>query len=169
MRVAILGNSGSGKSTLATRLAREHALARLDLDTIAFEPDRIAVPRAPEVALAELERFCAAHERWVVEGCYRDLIARALTLGAALLFLDPGAQQCLENCRARPFEPHKYSSRQEQDARLEFLLGWVQDYYSRDGDMSHAAHRELFEQFTGPKLRLTEQRDALPQLPGGAG
>jgi adenylate kinase family enzyme len=35
MKFAILGNSGSGKSTLAARLAQEHGLAHLDLDTVA--------------------------------------------------------------------------------------------------------------------------------------
>jgi putative acetyltransferase len=45
MRVAILGNSGSGKSTLARQLTDQHGLAVLDLDTIAWVPGKIAVPR----------------------------------------------------------------------------------------------------------------------------
>ena len=60
-RVVILGNSGAGKSTLAARLAREHRLAHLDLDTFAWLP--AASPddpprRAPLAAsIARLERF----------------------------------------------------------------------------------------------------------------
>ncbi|MCE9595769.1 MAG: hypothetical protein K8S98_16390 [Planctomycetes bacterium] len=43
MRVLVFGNSGSGKSHLARRLLTEHGLAHLDLDTIAWAPNRIAV------------------------------------------------------------------------------------------------------------------------------
>ena len=49
------------------------------------------------------------------------------------------------NCRSRPFEPHKYATAAEQDAHLELLLGWVRDYYTRDGDLSLAAHQALFD------------------------
>lgn len=63
MRTLLFGNSGSGKSTLAKRLARAHALAHLDLDSIVWEPDQIAVPRAPEAVLASLHEFMDANER----------------------------------------------------------------------------------------------------------
>ena len=58
--------------------------------------------------------------------------------------------------RARPSESHKYSSKKEQDAHLSFLLNWVEEYYSRDGDMSLAAHRKVFDLYTGPKQWLSE-------------
>lgn len=66
----ILGNSGSGKTTLARRLAVRHGVPCLDLDTVAWEPGRIAVPREPGAARDEVRRFCEASEGWVVEGCY---------------------------------------------------------------------------------------------------
>jgi len=68
MRVAILGNSGSGKSTLAGWLAQSAGLVALDLDSVAWEPDRPAVARASAQAEADVSNFCTAHERWVVEG-----------------------------------------------------------------------------------------------------
>src|SRR5262245_31604748 len=37
-KLVIFGNSGAGKSTLAQRLAREGALAHLDLDSLAWLP-----------------------------------------------------------------------------------------------------------------------------------
>lgn len=155
-RTAIIGNSGSGKSTLATRLAQETGAALLDLDTVAWVPGEIAVAEDPEVARREVDAFCRAHERWVIEGCYASLVQVAERHGALLLFLDPGAAQCVANCRARPWEPHKYATQAEQDARLPFLLEWVEDYYRREGEMSHAAHRALFEAWTGPKQHLRE-------------
>jgi adenylate kinase family enzyme len=157
MRVAIVGNSGSGKSTLASQIAAAHAITSLDLDTVAWEPGQIAVARPEEAAAADVRAFCAAHERWIVEGCYARLVREALAQSAILLFSDPGVDACLANCRSRPWEPHKYASKAEQDEKLAFLLSWVRDYYSRDGDLSLTAHQDLFETYRGPKLRLAHR------------
>jgi hypothetical protein len=67
MRIAIVGNSGSGKSTLARQLAETHWLPVLELDTVAWEHGRIAVPRRPVDAAADLRAFCDAHDRWFSE------------------------------------------------------------------------------------------------------
>lgn len=157
MRIAILGNSGSGKSTLARWLAERSGAAMLDLDSVAWEPGQIAVPRDAAAAQADVRAFCSAHGHWVVEGCYASLIEVALAQGASLLFMNPGRAQCEANCRARPWEPHKYASREEQDRRLAFLLDWVGDYYLRDGEMSLAGHRACFDACTGPKTELNAQ------------
>ena len=154
-RFAILGNAGSGKSTLAWQLAGELDLALLDLDIVAWEPDRVAVPRSHAVAAADVNAFCRSYPQWVLEGCYPELIATALNFRPHLLLLDPGMDQCLANCRARPWEPHKYRSRAEQDRKLGMLLAWVEGYYHRDGDMSLASHEALFEAYRGPKQRLS--------------
>jgi len=154
MRIAILGNSGSGKSTLARRLSSDPDMPTLDLDTVAWEPGEIARPRDPAAAAADVRSFCAAGERWIVEGCYATLVAVALEYKPHLLFLDPGLERCLANCRARPWEPHKYRSKAEQDEKLAFLLSWVVDYYRRDGEMSHKGHLALFESYAGPRQHL---------------
>jgi adenylate kinase family enzyme len=154
MRVAIIGNSGSGKSTLAQALASARGLATLDLDNVAWEAGKVAVARDPAVAARDVRTFCEAREDWVVEGCYASLIEQALVYTPVLLFVDPGVDACVAHCRARPWEPHKYASKQEQDARLEFLLQWVRDYYVRDGELSRAAHEQLFDAYGGKKQRL---------------
>lgn len=163
-RFAILGNSGSGKSTLAGWLARSAGLAVLDLDSVAWEADRPAVQRSASLAQADVVRFCSVHEQWVVEGCYGDLVETALQFQPLLIFLNPGYESCAANCRERPWEPHKYASRQEQDANLAFLLSWVAEYYTREGPMSLQAHREVFAGYTGPKVEL--QRVPPLGLPG---
>jgi adenylate kinase family enzyme len=155
--VAILGNSGSGKSTLARALAARSNAALLDLDTIAWEPGKIAVARSIEAASADVRAFCSGEPRWVLEGCYASLVAVALEFRPCLIFLNPGMAQCLANCRARPWESHKYASKQQQDERLEFLLTWVREYYSRDGDMSLAGHRACFDTYSGPRQEVTGQ------------
>lgn len=153
-RIAILGNSGSGKSTLAREWAEEEGLAVLDLDCVAWEPGQIAVAREPEEARAEVDEFCGAHEDWVIEGCYASLIEVAEAYGAKLYFLDPGTDVCVANCRHRPWEPHKYASKEEQDARLEGLIAWVRGYDTREGELSRAGHEALFERWRGRKYRL---------------
>jgi len=168
VRIAIVGNSGSGKSTLAGRLAGGTATPVLDLDTVAWEPGEIARPRSPSDAAADVRRFCESGEEWIVEGCYATLVEVALQYEPHLLFLDPGLEQCLANCRARPWEPHKYASKAEQDERLAFLLAWVADYYQRDGEMSHQGHLALFQSYAGPGQRLHEFPDG-DFVPGVAG
>ncbi len=157
MRISIIGNSGSGKSTIARSLAAMHGLATLDLDTVAWEPGKIAVARDPAVAAVDVMAFCEAASDWVVEGCYANLIAATLQYSPVLLFVEPGVEACLANCRARPWEPHKYESRQEQDEKLEFLLAWVRDYYTRQGDLSLAGHQALFDSYGGVKRKLVNR------------
>ena len=155
MRVAVIGNSGSGKSTLARQLAAAYALPMLDLDTVAWEPDKIAVARAPLAAALDVNAFCSASHRWVVEGCYAALVRAALPYASVLLFLEPGVDACLANCRNRPWEPHKYASMAAQQSKLDFLLAWVSGYYERDDAMSYACHRRVFDGFNGNKTEVT--------------
>jgi len=159
MRVAILGNSGSGKSTLARSLAARTGAPTLDLDALAWEPGQVAVPRDPARAAADVAAFCATHAAWIIEGCYAELIRATLPHGPTLVFLEPGVEVCLAHCRARPWEPHKYASKAEQDAKLAFLLDWVRAYYTREGDLSLAAHEALFAAYEGPRRKLTAPPD----------
>ena len=160
MRVAILGNSGSGKSTLANWLAQSANLAVLDLDSVAWEPDQLAVARLSALAEADVAKFCTTHTRWVLEGYYGNLIEAAFQFRPFLIFLNPGLESCTAHCLNRPWEPHKYASKQEQDANLQFLLSWVADYYTRDGPMSLGAHQTVFGKYPGRKVAL----ERVPQL-----
>ncbi len=152
MRVAIIGNSGSGKSTLA----KQFAAPVLDLDTVYWQRGKTAVQRNPEEAAEEVRAFCRAHGDWAIEGCYASLIGVALEFTPELILLDPGVDVCIAHCEARPWEPHKYASKEEQDKHLAFLLEWVRGYYTRDGEMSHRSHEALFNAYAGPKRRIVE-------------
>lgn len=156
MRIAILGNSGSGKSTLAQWLARRGNAAVLDLDTVAWLPGDEPTRRPQEESAAELHGFCRHHAHWVVEGCYASLIAVALQYRPTLIFLNPGVAACEAHCRARPWEPHKYALREEQDARLEALLDWVRGYGQRDGELSLAGHRAVFDRYDGRRVEWVD-------------
>jgi adenylate kinase family enzyme len=147
-----MGNSGAGKSTLATQLAAEHGLVHLDLDTLAWLPTT-PPQRAPD-GLAKLEAFLRAHDQWVIEGCYADLLEPATKQSTELVFVNPGVEVCIEHCRARPWEPHKYASKEAQDANLPMLIDWIRAYETRTDEFSLRAHRALFDSFTGEKREL---------------
>ena len=155
MRIAIFGNSGSGKSTFARCLAARHGLPMLELDSIVWEPAKIAVVRPKENILGDFETFLASHQCWVVEGCYGELVEVVLSRCTDVYFLNPGLAVCLDNNRRRSWEPHKYESPDAQDAMLAGLLAWVEGYYTRDDQWSLSYHRRLFEAYTGKKAELT--------------
>jgi len=159
-RIVIVGNSGSGKSTLALRLTRTRGLAHLDLDTLAWEPMTPPVRRPPADSARDIDTFTHANARWVVEGCYADLLALVLPLCTLLLFLNPGVEACVYNARTRPWEPHKYPSKVAQDANLEMLIGWIREYESRADVLSLAAHRSLYDAFERDKIEFTTPEEA---------
>jgi hypothetical protein len=72
-----------------------------------------------------------------------------------MVFMNFGETVCLRNCRVRPLEPHKYGTKEEQNAKLSLLLDWVRAYYSRSDDMSLQEHRRLFDSFQGQKREIT--------------
>ena len=151
MRVLIFGNSGSGKSTFAAKLAEERGLAHLDLDSIVWEPGKIAVQRPIDAITASLGNFLSQHCNWAIEGCYGELVAAVSCHCTELVFLNPGLKTCLENNRKRPWEPHKYASKEVQDAMLDNLQAWVGGYYDRQDQWSYHAHRQIFDSFAGRK------------------
>ncbi len=150
-----MGNSGSGKTTLARALARESALAQLDLDTLAWDVASPTQRRPLHESVAGISEFMDRTECWVIEGCYSDLLAGAVARCTRLVFLNPGIDACIANCRARSWEPHKYPSREAQDANLAMLIEWVRAYETRRDEFSLHSHRALFDAFRGEKAELS--------------
>lgn len=148
-----MGNAGSGKSTMAARLSADLRIPHLDLDSLAWQ--EVAVRRPVDDSAAMIRQFVGANPAWVVEGCYAGLLGVALPHASELRFLNPGIEACVANCRARPWEPHKYATKGEQDARLEFLLAWVREYDTRDDEYALSAHRRLYDAFAGAKREYT--------------
>jgi adenylate kinase family enzyme len=154
MKVLLFGNSGSGKSTLAKQYSTTHGLSHLDLDAIVWEPNQIAIQRERVAVVASLDAFLSLHDQWVIEGCYGELVQHASAFCSELIFLNPGLDTCLKHNQARPWEPHKYASKEAQDSMLDHLQAWVTSYYTRDDQWSFAAHRRIFDGFNGPKRQV---------------
>jgi adenylate kinase family enzyme len=153
VKVILMGNAGAGKSTMARRVIGSRPIPILSLDEIAWNP---GVQRKPlPESLDLLNKFLNANGEWVIEGCYGDLIEAALPHCTELRFLNPGAEACVAHCHQRPWEPEKFSSREEQDAMLKQLVAWVKAYDTRDDEFGLKRHREIFDQFDGPKREFT--------------
>jgi len=158
-RVVIFGNSGSGKSTLAAEKAELLDCAHLDLDTVAWDPEITPPTRLSLAASAKLMApFLEDNETWVIEGCYADLLELVIPGCTEMVFLNPGMAVCAANCRNRPWEPHKYDSPEEQEANLDMLLNWVEQYTQRTDEVSLQAHRRLFDRFSGVKREYTSNK-----------
>jgi len=150
-KILIFGNSGSGKSTLAKHLARTEHLAHLDLDTLAWLPGS-PPERAPiEVSAKNLSAFTRRESAWVIEGCYADLLELLVTEATEMIFMNLSVEQCVENAKSRPWEPHKYPSKAAQDENLGMLIDWIKAYQMRKDEFSFKAHQALFQAFDGKK------------------
>ncbi|WP_394224037.1 AAA family ATPase [Alteromonas gracilis] len=157
-RIVIFGNSGSGKSTLAAKLSRENALAHLDLDTLAWEPVSPPVRRSVAKSRESINHFMNGNENWVIEGCYSDLLEFSLEKATKVIYLCLPIEQCVDNAKFRPWEPHKYESKEAQDANLDMLISWIREYERRNDTFSKAAHEQLFNNFSGQKVRFSSNQ-----------
>lgn len=151
-RVIVLGNSSSGKSTYAKAQVEALGCAHMDLDTVAWQPDSAAPCRRPLAeSQTDIRQFIECHRHWVIEGCYADLLAFAAPFSTQMVFLNPGIATCIDNARRRPWEPHKYSTPEAQNANLNMLIDWIRQYEQRNDECAYAAHRALFDAYSGDK------------------
>ncbi|MGF6555632.1 adenylate kinase family enzyme [Pseudomonas sp. S30_BP2TU TE3576] len=148
-RTLIIGNSGSGKSWLAQRLAERLQLPWTDLDRIHWLSDEHSIPRPRNEALG-MARIAADEERWVIEGGYGWIVREILHRATALIWLCINDVDCVANIRRREAN---------DDERLIALLEWADSYRTRDDPSGFAAHRHLFEGFTGSKIQLMDRTE----------
>ncbi len=124
----------------------------MDLDTVAWVPGaETPTRRSLNASSGEILGIIDAEQNWVVEGCYADLLEVTLSRATEMVFLNPGTDVCIENARKRPWERHKYSTPEAQDANLGMLIEWIKEYHRRPDEFSYVAHRRLFDTFVGQK------------------
>ena len=149
--ILIFGNSGSGKSTLAKELCSPGALAHLDLDTLAWKPVSPPERASLEASAKKIDEFLDSNQDWVIEGCYTDLLEMVVSKSTEVIFMNLPVEICKANARSRPWEPHKYESKEAQDANLEMLINWIAQYTVRNDSFSLASHEELYTKYAGKK------------------
>ena len=124
-RTIIFGNSAAGKSTLAREISLIESLPHFDLDLVAWQATTPPTRKPLMESKKEINDFVSANEDWVIEGCYADLLEIVMPLASDLVFLNLPIETCINNAKNRQWEPHKYESKQAQDANLEMLLDWI--------------------------------------------
>lgn len=160
----IFGNSGSGKSTLAKHLSLKETLAHLDLDTIAWLPSTPPERTPLDTAKQEIDKFINTHNNWVIEGCYTDLLELTIDSATEIIFMNLSIQDCIANAKQRPWESHKYASKEAQDANLGMLIEWISQYTNRLDSFSYTAHQTLYKRFAGNKAMLTKNEESSSRL-----
>ncbi len=109
---------------------------------------------------SDIDRFIDLNEDWVVEGCYSDLLAMAISQSSEIVFLNLPIETCIANAKSRPWEPHKYESKASQDANLEMLISWISQYSVRTDIFSQSAHAQLYKKYPGQKVELISNEQA---------
>ena len=153
--ILIFGNSGSGKSTLAKKYKEAHGLAHLDLDNLAWTETKPPSRKPLVESAVQIKEFINEHPKWVIEGCYTDLLKVAAPYSQEIVYMDLPIELCIDNARKRPWEPHKYESKEAQDANLEMLMDWIRQYSIREDTFSKVAHNEFFNAYQRNKSRYT--------------
>ncbi len=158
-KIILLGNSSSGKSTLAKKIVQTYNFPYLDLDTIVWKSGLTAQRRNFDYVYGDILCFMENQPNWIIEGCYGDLISSISQYGNRLIFLNLDIEICLNNCRQRPWEKHKYDSLEAQNANLEMLMTWIKEYPIREDEFSLSAHRQIFAKFEGEKVEYNHNWD----------
>jgi adenylate kinase family enzyme len=149
--ILIFGNSGSGKSTLAKSICKSEGLAHLDLDSLAWEATTPPERKKLNVSQKEIINFIKMNDSWVIEGCYTDLLELVESYSSEIIFMNLPIDECISNAKSRPWEPHKYKSKQAQDKNLGMLIDWISQYTKRNDTFSIIAHQKFYNDYNGQK------------------
>lgn len=113
-------------------------------------------PERKPIQESELEvmDFISSNTCWVIEGCYSDLLGIALPFSNEIIFMNLSIELCIKNAKSRPWEPHKYESKESQDKNLEMLIDWISEYSERTDSFSEFSHNKLYAQYLGKKIMV---------------
>ncbi len=136
----------------------KYKLSHLDLDTIAWENTIPPIRKPVEESNIIIKKFLNDNVQWVIEGGYSDLLNIVIYETNKLVFLNISKETCINNCKKRPWEPHKYDSMEEQNKNLNMLINWVKEYYERNDEFSFLSHNKLYKEFTGNKVEYTSNQ-----------
>ena len=73
-----------------------------------------------------------------------------------IIFMNLPIESCISNAKARPWEPHKYKTKQAQDDNLAMLIDWIGQYSERNDTFSYAAHKQFYDGYHGHKKMITQ-------------
>jgi adenylate kinase family enzyme len=131
-RIVVTGPAGAGKSRLARELGDALAVRVLHLDAFFWRPGWVATP---EQEFDELQRRELAHDAWVVDGQYDDILPDWFDLAELIVFVDASPFQCLWQVSrrrlARDEGPHVPGGKPAPLHRSLFKFARLQWHYRR--------------------------------------
>jgi hypothetical protein len=110
-----------------------------------------------EAAARKMVLDISDQPRWIIEGVFGWLAEVALPKATALIWLDLPWDLCRAGLLARGLRRGATT----QDAAE--LIKWAEAYWTRQTPSSFAGHSEMFNDFSGIKLRL-QSRKQIDQL-----
>ncbi len=96
----------------------------------------------------------------LLRGGYSDLLEMVKARAKLIIYMDLSIASCIRNAKSRPWEPHKYPSKQAQDENLAMLLEWIGQYGERDDTFCKQAHQALWQSFTAKKQIIKSNEEA---------
>jgi hypothetical protein len=128
------------------------------LDELFWQPGGFDLKRLP-AQTAALIKAAGAVPCWVVEGLFGELAAPFMKDADALVWLDLRWTVCEARLRARGSESKAHMARPQSEAGLTTLLECASTYQNRDDSRSFAGHLALFQEFDGPKVRFSNEKE----------
>lgn len=156
-KILIIGNSGSGKSWLASQLSERLGVKEVSLDSIHWEVGGYNQKRPQSLVDVDVSILCA-ETTWIVEGVFGHLAEQFIDSTDTLIFLDLDWSQCKKSLLARGSESSKQLDCDLAEENFQKLLSWASDYSSRESKSSRGFHNQLFNAFSGQKIRFTERK-----------
>lgn len=89
MKIHIIGGTGSGKTYLSKKLAKEHNMPLLDLDSIFWDNSTkgYGIKAPKEKRTKDLEKFMQ-NESYIIEGVYYSWLDKSFEIADKIIILD---------------------------------------------------------------------------------
>lgn len=148
-RVVIVGNGGSGKSYLGQKVSEVLSSEYISLDDLFWEPGRFDAKRSPEAVEQDINHL-KTQESWVVEGVFGGMAEQFIPYAGLFIFLDIDWDVCKASMLSR-------TKPGQTEETLSELITWCAAYYTRDNKNSYKHHEQLFNTFSGHKLKFPDR------------
>ena len=157
-RIVVLGNAGSGKSYFTKAIGTILDLRIIHLDDLFWEPSGYDQRRSSDFILASLDQIKAEHQ-WIAEGVYGELAERLLDRSELFIWIDLDWEVCRSSLFERGSESSKGMDEEHSKLKLQSLVDYASQYWSRSNSCSHSYHLGLFQKFQGQKMRFRSRSD----------